>query len=187
MNKQEPKISSDNVTRKVILLSICEKLDSLTKQEFMQSSLETMYMDYFQFSELLDELTQEKLIISTLRKNEATRTATGHAPERYSITEKGLQVLDTLRTHLPVPVSAYLERSMQARGQALKEKQSITATWQIMPNGHYQVTLSLFEYGQRYFYLEIDQPSESQAKALCSRWKNKAISMYPKILQAIQE
>lgn len=181
------KPSSDKVSRKVIILSICEKLDNLTKQELMQTALETMYMDYFQFSALLDELEDEKLLNLALRKGETSRTASGHAPERYSLTPQGLTVLNTLRKHLPIPVSAYLERVMQERGQSIKAEQSSAANWQVLPNGHYQVSLSLFESGSRFFHLEIDVPNEKQAVRLCQNWKNNAASVYPAILMKLDD
>ncbi len=177
--------ASDKVTRKVILLSIVAKLDSLTRQELMQTAVGSMYMDYFQFSELLDELIKEKLVASTQRKNEVIRTAQGQAPERYSITTQGMKVLDTLHMYLPLPVSAYLERATQEREQELKDDRAVLTQMTPLPNGQIQVSLSLIEHGQRYFHIELDLPNEDIGRKTCQLWKEQASNLYPEFLRKL--
>lgn len=182
---QTPTIQQDKVTRKVILLYICETLDNLTHQELMQTALESMYMDYFQFSTLLDELLAEKLVTGALRKGEDAKTAQGKAPERYSLTQSGLAVLDTLRKQIPLPVTSYLRKTLRDREQNLRDEKSVHADWQILPDGKFEVTLALYEKDQRYFQCQFSVPGEEAAVGLCQRWKNAAGSLYPQLLQLL--
>lgn len=178
-------MQADKVTRKVIILAICEKLDSLTRQELMETALESMYMDYFQFIELLDELLQEKLLAAAQRKGESRLDARGRAPERFSLTRKGLLVLDTLRDKMPVPVTAYLHRALLARESELKQENSLSAVYNLMPNGRYEVTLELFDQGDRYFSCRLDVPNQTMARGACDRWKTEAGKLYPEFLRLL--
>lgn len=173
---------TDKVTRKVILLYIAETLDSLTYQEFMETALESMYLDYFQFSQLLTELLNENLLAKAVRKNEETRTAQGHPTERYSLTPGGLAVLDTLRKQIPVPVTAYLHKALRKREQDLHNEHSIRAMWKVRPDGQYEVSFSLYEKQTRYFKCQITVPDEDSATTLCEHWDQAAPELYPQIL-----
>lgn len=178
-------MQADKVTRKVILLSICEKLDSLTQQELMETALETMYMDYFQFVELLDELRQEHLLAASQRKGEVRLDAAGRVPERFSLTEKGARVLETLRTKIPAPVTAYLHRSLRERETVIKNESSVHADYRLQPDGSYEVSLELYEKGLRYFACRFAVPGKTLAEAACARWEEKAAAIYPAVLELL--
>ncbi len=179
---QQAQHPSDKVTRKVILLYIAETLDNLTYQEFMETALESMYLDYFQFSQLLTELLDERLLAKAERKNEESLTAQGRPAERYSLTPSGLVVLDTLRKQIPVPVTAYLHKALRAREQDLQNEHSIRAHWKVRPDGQYEVSFSLYEKETRYFKCQITVPDENTAVALCNHWDKQAPELYPQIL-----
>lgn len=178
-------MQADKVTRKVILLAICEKLDSLTRQELMETALESMYMDYFQFVELLDELLQEQLVSATQRKHEVRLDAAGRVPERFSLTEKGLRVLNTLRDKIPSPVSAYVHRSLNERESVLKNEGSVHQSKRLLEDGSYEVQLELYERGNRYFACQVHVPNEAMAASCCERWSREAGSLYPEILKIL--
>ncbi len=180
-----PAVQQDKVTRKVILLYICETLDNLTYQELMQTALESMYMDYFQFSALLDELLSENLLAKAQRKAEAARTAQGQPAERYSLTNHGLKVLDTLRQQIPVPVTAYLHKALKERNRNLQNTHSVRADWQVRPDGQFEVTLTLHENNTRYFKCQILSPDQANAVRLCEHWEAEAGAVYPEILQLL--
>lgn len=178
-------LQSDKVTRKVILLSICKKLDNLTLQDLMEIALESMYMDYFQFVTLLDELLDEQLLSKALRKGEKQVDAAGRVPERFSITPKGLLVLDTLKDQIPTPVNAYLHRSLSERESALKNESSVHARTALLPEGQYELHLELYENGERYFSCRLAVPSEKIAKEAARRWKEEAAVLYPEVLKLL--
>lgn len=184
-SEQVSAMQADNVTRKVILLYICEKLDSLTRAELMETALESMYMDYFQFTQLLDELLSEHLLTASERKDETVRDAAGRVPERFSLTKKGLAVLNTLRDHIPSAVSAYLHRNLLKREVEFKNENSVKADYRLLPDGNYEISFELYEKGNRYFSCCLDVPDRLMASRACENWKANASDLYPVILKKL--
>lgn len=172
----------DKVTQKVIILYICENLDSLNRQELMQIALESMYMDYFQFTALLDELVEEKLISATLRKDDAN-TSTPRNSERYSLTSTGLSVLNTLRSNIPTAVSKTIHTLLRKNQQQISQSKNIAATYELLADGNYKLTLTLKENTVNpYFKLTLLVPNQSIAEQLKQNWLQNAPDIYPQIL-----
>ena len=173
---------NDKVTLKVILLYICENMDSLTHEAFMETALESMYMDYFKFSSLLKELLEENLITASTRKHESSNTL---APLRYSLTQSGLAVLNTLRSNIPQAITKYLHSILAKSNQEIKNNDSIEAHYKLLANGSYSVYLALNEGLNSYFKLELEVPNLEIAKKITNSWKENASTSYPQILYFI--
>lgn len=174
----------DLVTQKVIILYICEKLDSLNKQELMHIALESMYMDYFQFSKVLDELIEEDLIAATLRKSESQDKK---AQARYSLAPKGLVVLDTLRSNIPNAVTKYINELLVKSNQELDRLESVISDIDLLEDGSYNVKLSLKEKQNPYLSIEIKVPNRDMAKSVEKNWHGRAGAIYTEILQILYD
>ncbi len=176
--------AQDKVTQKVIILYICEKIDSLNKQELMQIALESMYMDYFQFTTILDELISEDLISGTYRKSESSNRNTS---ERFSLTSKGAVILDTLRSNIPVAVTRHLNEILSKNNEEIERSESIITNIKPLEDGTYTLELSLSERQDPYFSITINTPNREISSQLENNFKNNAADIYAKVMGILHE
>ncbi len=176
--------SKDKVTLKVIILYICEQIDSLSEQELMQIVLETMYMDYFTFSKLLGELLDEDLLSATIRKEESHKA---NPPKRFSLTNKGAIVLETLNDNIPHAMTKYIQGIIAQKNSDKKSSESVVSTYEITANASFKLNLELKEQNETYFKLQFNAPNQEMAKKISDNWKKNAGKIYPQILSLINE
>lgn len=175
-------IKQDKVNQKVILLYICERVDSISYQDLMQIALESMYMDYFQFTFVLDELLEEKLLAATLRKDESEDF---NAQARYSLTSTGKLVLDTLKSNIPLAVAQHINDLIEETSAQIDKERSIDIDKSVLPDGSFRVDLDLKENDISYFSLGLKVPNKDMADKLITKLKNNVTSLYPQILKLI--
>ena len=175
-------IKQDKVNQKVILLYICERVDSISYQDLMQIALESMYMDYFQFTFVLDELLEEKLLAATLRKDESEDF---NAQARYSLTSTGKLVLDTLKSNIPLAVAQHINDLIEKTSAQIDKERSIDIDKSLLPDGSFRVDLDLKENDISYFSLGLKVPNKDMADKLITKLKNNVTSLYPQILKLI--
>lgn len=175
-------IKQDKVNQKVILLYICERVDSISYQDLMQIALESMYMDYFQFTFVLDELLEEKLLAATLRKDESEDF---NAQARYSLTSTGKLVLDTLKSNIPLAVAQHINDLIEETSAQIDKERSIDIDKSLLPDGSFRVDLDLKENDISYFSLGLKVPNKDMADKLITKLKNNVTSLYPQILKLI--
>lgn len=176
--------SKDKVTLKVIILYICEQIDSLSEQELMQIALETMYMDYFTFSKLLGELLDEDLLSATIRKDESHKA---NPPKRFSLTNKGAVVLETLSDNIPHAMTKYIQEVISQKSSDKKSNESVISTFEITANASFKLNLELKEKTEAYFKLQFNVPNQEMAKKISENWQKNAGKIYPQILRLINE
>ena len=175
-------IKQDKVNQKVILLYICERVDSISYQDLMQIALESMYMDYFQFTFVLDESLEEKLLAATLRKDESEDF---NAQARYSLTSTGKLVLDTLKSNIPLAVAQHINDLIEKTSAQIDKERSIDIDKSLLPDGSFRVDLDLKENDISYFSLGLKVPNKDMADKLITKLKNNVTSLYPQILKLI--
>ena len=175
-------IKQDKVNQKVILLYICERVDSISYQDLMQIALESMYMDYFQFTFVLDELLEEKLLAATLRKDESEDF---NAQARYSLTSTGKLVLDTLKSNIPLAVAQHINDLIEETSAQIDKERSIDIDKSLLPDGSFRVDLDLKQNDISYFSLGLKVPNKDMADKLITKLKNNVTSLYPQILKLI--
>ena len=175
-------IKQDKVNQKVILLYICERVDSISYQDLMQIALESMYMDYFQFTFVLDELLEEKLLAATLRKDESEDF---NAQARYSLTSTGKLVLDTLKSNIPLAVAQHINDLIEETSAQIDKERSIDIDKSLLPDGSFRVDLDLKQNDISYFSLCLKVPNKDMADKLITKLKNNVTSLYPQILKLI--
>ena len=176
--------SKDKVTLKVIILYICEQIDSLSEQELMQIVLETMYMDYFTFSKLLGELIDEDLLSAAIRKDESHKN---NPPKRFSLTNKGAVVLETLNDNIPHAMTKYIQEVIAQKNSDKKSSESVVSTFEITANATFKLNLELKEQNETYFKLQFNVPNQGMAKKISENWEKNAGKIYPQILNLLNE
>jgi hypothetical protein len=179
--------AAEAVNKKVILLFIVNEVADLTPHQLMTLSLDTLYMDYFSFSKLCEELVHDGLLHLAERKGEQEADASGRKVRRFAITESGKRVLATLEQTIPLPVQRNLRQRIAKLHQAVRREQEVTASYAPSPVFGWQVRLTLQESNAELLSLDLQLPQEEQAEQVCQNWKQRPAELYASLLQLLLE
>lgn len=129
-------------------------------------------VDYFSFSECLNELVESGHI---------QKTAGG----LYSITPKGARNSEICESSLPYSVRRQADQSISVYNQKLKRKSQVRSSVRPRPNGTYTVTLSLNDDVDNVMTLDLMVAQEDIAKQLAEHFSIHAEGVYNDILDAL--
>ena len=171
---------------KVIILYIVERVKGITWNQLINLCISTLYMDYFTFCKLAEDLQSDALIQVARRKGEKDVDSQGHPLQRCDLTPKGEQILATLKSNIPRPVLRNLNR-LTAPLIEIDTEQEIAAT--VVPdlNGGYQVNLTMSEGKTQLAAIQVAVPGETIANQIANNWQQNALALYPQILRQLTE
>ena len=130
-------------------------------------------VDYFAFSECLADLvrTEHLALVDGL----------------YSITEKGRVNSAICETSLPYSVRMQVDKDLVTHNERLKRQNLVGAQVEPRNQGGYTVTLSLSDELDHLMKLELLVTREEMAAELQKRFREKAESIYSRILALLYE
>lgn len=172
---------------KIIILFILSKVDSIPSEQLMGCAIDSLYMDYFLFSQAKTELMDQHLMMESVRKGELRKDASGKPILSCDITPEGTQVLKRLLPTVPAGIRAYLSDASRNWRQSADESESIQADYAPNDEGTWNVHLRLIEDGATTFDLTWAAPSEAVAERTCKRWKDDPAEMYLSIIRLLSE
>ena len=145
-----------------------DKVDSpLTNTQISTLFLEQDYTDYFQIQQILNDLSDTKLLRMKVTPDNT----------QYSITAAGRKTLDFLRDKLPDAIErdtlAYLKKY-----HLMPQNSSASASYSQAPDAGYAVRCQVRERGCDFMDLTLMVKNEEQAKAICSNWKTQNKNIY---------
>lgn len=172
---------TDNSQAALILLAIIEQQPNLTKENIIDSSVNSLYLDYFSAAETLELLIKQHLVHCSENKSEVEFTALGKPVNRLNITPEGVSVLKALHNTLPKQVLDCLAKLSSFE----KKEREILASYQMDSEQSFSVRLEEKD-GQRIvFLLELKVPTEKMALEICQSWKEDAINIYQNIFHLL--
>ena len=178
---------TDHQTRKLVLLQMLYMVPGLPVGKWTHWALDSLFMDYFSFSEARSDLLKDQLVMESTRKNEKRHDGEGHALIRCDLTPAGETIRQQLLPHLPAHIRLYLTESAAQYQAEEKEKNSVLADYRINNMGAYTVHLSLVENNETIFSLSVQVSSEKQAKIICRLWNESTADIYKSILLLLNE
>lgn len=165
---------SDKLEIKFLILYIAARMVGPVPFEVLQDiSMCDEGVDYFAFSECLADLVR-----------------TGHMTLEdglYTITEKGRVNSAICETSLPYSVRMQVEKDLVPHNERLKRQNLVGAQVEPRPQGGYTVTLSLSDELDHLMKLELLVTREEMATELQKRFKEKAETLYSRILAVLYE
>ena len=179
-----PACDSDNeqeLRRKLLIMALCEALPGIRREELARLALDSLFLDYFQWSSALDELVETGLIHIATRKEESQRDAHGKHASRCGLTPKGCDALATLKSTLPDHILTYIEQQRQSAAPMLTAELDVHATYQPDGSGGYRVMLSRSFRQKEQLALTLAVPTESEAKTFCNLWESRSVDVYDAI------
>lgn len=176
------------VTKKVILLYIADRLGGLTEDEFMNTAIETIYMDYFDFSDIYQQLLADGFLYQGQRKGESNQDTKGKPTRRVDITAAGKQILASLYQTVPLPVRKHLDESTASALDKVMEDAQAEANIYPEESNRYRLRLQLLgDEGSTVFDLSLRMPTRETATRIADKWKQHYALLYPKFLNLLSE
>ena len=175
--------ANEQVTRKVILLYIADRLAGLTENEFMDVAIDTIYMDYFEFSHIFQELQDNGFLQLVSHEGESNLDADGKPTGRVDITDAGHQILESLYKTVPLPIRNHLKQQTEISLKAKEDLNDMRVHIYPDVNESYRVQLSLLGEEQApVLDLSINVPTREMAQVLTQNWSEHHADLYPKLL-----
>jgi len=172
---------------KLIILYILQKLPGISATDLMKQSIDSLYMDYFMFSQAKDELLRDHLMIESVRKGETRKNASGHPVALCDITPEGQSVLNRLLPTLPTAALSYLTAEASKSVINIKKSTEIRAYFEPDADGHYNVHMILKEGERIVANITLNAPTERIAEQMCTRWKSATSDIYATLINQLSE
>ena len=179
--------NTDLPNAKIIILYILSKVNSIPSSQLMDCAVESLYMDYFLFSQAKKELLEKHLMTESERKGELRTDASGKKILSCDITPEGSEILSRLLPSVPAGIRAYLTSASRTWRHDSSESGSVFADYRANDEGAWEVELRLIEKGTTTFSLIWQAPSEEVAERTCRRWKSATAETYVEIIRLLSE
>lgn len=163
---------------KLIILSILGKIRGITLNQLTTLSLETLYMDYFDFVTAYEELCRDHMVTESVRKGEEKLDAVGRPVTRCDLTPAGTSVLATLESRIPLPIRSYLAQACSGWHRDTRLQNTLTATSDPDGNGCYLVRLKQNDGLKDLIDLRLTVPDKTMGQLICERWMRHPQTVY---------
>ncbi len=174
----------DLITQKVMLLYVVNRLPGLTRNRLLKICAEAVYLNYFTFGQLSDELLADGQLESATGKGEQEVDADGLPVSRLYLTPAGDRVLRSLEPKLPLAIVRNLNRAAAA---FLKDGGAgeLAATVTPEKGGSFSVRLSLNEGSRPLCTIKLNLPGKEPAEKVRSQWLSVGTDLYPELLRLL--
>lgn len=177
--------TSELAVNKLIVLSIIHRIPDITLNQLTTLSLETLYMDYFDFVTAYEELCRDRMVTEAVRKSETKLDAAGRPVTRCDLTEQGHAILKTLEPRIPLNIRSYLAQACTGWQKDIRLKRTLSADWQPDANGYFRVQLKQNDGMKDLIRLELTLPDKGMAQQICDRWKRSPGTVYISLLSLL--
>ena len=175
--------NTDLPNAKIIILFILSKVSGIPSSQLMDCAMESLYMDYFLFSQAKTELLEQRLMTEGERKGELRKDASGKTVLSCDITPSGTEILARLLPSVPVGIRAYLSSASKTWNRESTEDSSVYADYSVNDEGTWDIDLRLMEKGSTTFSLKWTAPTEESARRTCARWRENTAEIYLSIIK----
>lgn len=173
------KLTSDKDTLaeyKLLILYILYKVNKpITNDEFLQLVLSITDINYFYFQQFVLDL-QEMKYITCYSKEEH---------DVYKITPEGIEALKLTGDMIPGIVKLKVDNNFKNELDDIENSVSVTAEYFLKSEKNYVVKCKIVENGETMFEINTFAGSSEKAKQIVDNWKNDAVNIYPKIINAL--
>lgn len=177
---------NEKVTKKVILLYIADRLAGLTQDEFIEIAIDTIYMDYFEFSHIYNQLLDDRFLLEDTRKGETNLDADGNPTKRVNITSDGKQILSSLYASVPQAIRNHLKQSTDDSLKVRSNADTVKANFSPEISGNYRMHLQLKDDEMNSLLdLSFTVPNREMALQTSENWELHYAELYPRILAVL--
>jgi len=170
---------------KLIILSILNRIPGVTLSQLTTISLETLYMDYFDFVTAFEALCRDELAAESTRKGETVMDAIGRPVTRCDLTPRGKALFDTLENRIPLPIRSYLAQACSGWRKDIRLQNTLSASCDPDGNGFFTVRLRQHDGIKDLVDLRLSIPDRQMGQMICERWKRHPSTVYLGLLSVL--
>lgn len=154
---------------KLIVLYILDKVDfPLTNAQISDFILEKGYTDFLTLQQVFVDLIDGKLITGESMRN---RTF-------YQITAEGRETLHYFHTRINPLIKDDVTNYLKEHEIDYRNEVSVRSDYRLLPEGEYQVSLSMKDKDSDLATITLNVPGEKIAAAICNNWQEKNEQIY---------
>lgn len=174
----------DKAKAKILILHIVSDVPGITYHLLMDKCLDSLTMDFFSFSEFLNELISSNLLEIT-SETDGTGLSTADSSEKLIyITSGGSAVLEDIKSTISSTTKAFLNEAKEELTKAVALRNSIKSNIEII-DGRIFATLTINDESGISFKTQVRCDSQEAATELCTKWRKNAINAKETFLNMI--
>lgn len=168
--------NQDLAENKVLILYLLNRLpDGIKSDNLYKIITSANNINYFYFQELLTDLIDTKLV-GSFTKDEDTF---------IKITSEGQNALSLTKELLPGILKLKADNAFKEEVSIIAEESSIITEYIPKDENNYTVKCKIVEKNETIFEISTFAGSRERAKQISDNWKNKANTIYPKIINLL--
>ena len=173
----------DRVQLKVILLYLVHCQPGVSWQELMNLALSSLFMDYFDFAQLANELVEDGFILLETKSTEDRMDTSTKEHQRHCyLSTEGSEILETTLPKLNEVVLDVLNQLMSNLPDETTQSR-VDAQVRLALDLTSEVSLTLKEGGKNLVSIHLGQlPNQDMAYRCRNTWLTHYETLYPKIL-----
>jgi hypothetical protein len=105
--------------------------------------------------------------------------------EYYSLTQKGLEILEYFLSRIPEDVTKRIDVYIINNKENLLSDTQVKSSFVKQSDHEFIVNLRVIENQSNLIDLNLNVSSEKQAKLICNNWKNNASHMYAEVIDLL--
>ena len=164
---------TDNTQIRILLCYLVKTAGPLTRDTLQGALLQEQLVNYFEFADALADVERQQLV--SLDED-----------ERYSITDKGSTVADTLAFDLPRTVRESAIRAVM-QIQSWKHKAAMNRARIEEEDGEYVVWCAIGDMGSDVFRLQLAMPDKLTAETLRNNFTAHGSEIYSKVMDMLTQ
>ena len=164
---------TDNTQIRILLCYLVKTAGPLTRDTLQGALLQEQLVNYFEFADALADVERQQLV--SLDED-----------ERYSITDKGSTVADTLAFDLPRTVRESAIRAVM-QIQSWKHKAAMNRARIEEEDGEYVVWCAIGDMGSDVFRLQLAMPDKLTAETIRNNFTAHGSEIYSKVMNMLTQ
>lgn len=166
--------SNEIALNKLIVLLILKEIEMpLTIAQITDIVLQNNLINYFDFSQCLQQLEESNMI----NKSENKQT--------YAITEMGCKTLSVFMSRIPNNIKDMVKKYVIQNKDSIRLETQVYATYIKESDKEYIVALKVVEKDITLIELKLNVVSSNQAKLICKKWKESYYQVYDQIMNTL--
>lgn len=167
---------SELAESKLILLYMIHKMNLPVFLSYVQQfALEAEYMDYFSLSTYLAELSKNEYLLKNIENNKTS----------YTISEKGVNVLNYFSNRIPSYIKEKIDNYVLANRKKVRRELEVTAVYYENESNNYIVKCGAYEDSVLLMEVNLNVVSKESAERICKNWKDNVNTYYLSFLKSL--
>lgn len=159
---------------KLIILYMLDRAEGDVTQAMLSTFL--LESGYANFVSLVESYAQ-------LEKRDLIRIRMEGEKKFLQLTDAGREALGFFRTQLNPGIRKQIDEWLVEHGRQIREDREVTAVYERMVSGVYEVRMSVKERGVTLLEIKLSVPDAASASSIAGKWNEKNSSIYQYLIE----